>query len=177
MSSKREEISVAITRNPVIFKARLSRSATTAAVRKAATNAESQRRNVRDLSSDSFVFSYLSDSLVVTQMKVMQIEFAKVKSIQKRTSNVLEEIKERLEAIESNVPRIPTDPSPRTNHGLNASLDLDVAHFIKLIFTKKRLKDQANADITNNVFIDDETEKTSIINKSNVQYEKQFSDY
>ena len=103
----------------MIFKARLSRSATTAAVRKAATNAESQRRNVRDLSSDSFVFSYLSDSLVVTQMKAMQIEFAKIKSIQKRTLNVLKEIKERLEVIEFNVSRISTDSSPHTNHDLN----------------------------------------------------------
>jgi hypothetical protein len=57
------------------------------------------------------------------------------------------------------------------------SLDLDVAHFIKLIPRKERPKGQANAGMTSGVHFDGETGKTSIVSESNVQYEKQFPDY
>jgi len=57
------------------------------------------------------------------------------------------------------------------------SLDLDVAHFIKLVPRKERPKGQANAGMPSGVHFDGETGKTSIINESNVQYEKQFPDY
>ncbi len=133
----------------------------------------------------------------------MQAEVAEVKSIQEGTLNVLEEIKERLESLETNIAAattIPVTPALKTSQGLNGmtpsqvmqvylpwvdastlanviSLDLDVAHFIKLIPRKERPKGQANAGMASGVHIDGETGKTSIINESNVQYEKQFPDY
>jgi hypothetical protein len=57
------------------------------------------------------------------------------------------------------------------------SQNLDIAHFIKLIPTKQRPKGQANAGLATGVHIDGETGKASIVNESNVQYERQFPDY
>ena len=198
------------TKNPIIAKECPSRPAVTTIVRAAIASAGPRHRIVtiplalsRTPSMSSHSSSQQSLSHVVTQIEAMQVAFAEVKSIQEGTFNLLEEIKERLEAVETNittVTAVPTIPVAQTNQGLNGmtpsqfmqlylpwidtttlanlvSLDLDVAHFIKLIPRKERPKGQANAGMTSGVHFDGETGKTSIISESNIQYEKQFPDY
>ena len=53
----------------------------------------------------------------------------------------------------------------------------NVAHFIKLIFTEQRSKNQVNFDLIMKMHIDSVTEKTFFVNESTVVYEKIFSDY
>lgn len=48
---------------------------------------------------------------------------------------------------------------------------------MKLIPSKQRPKGQANAGLASGVHIDGETGKASMVNESNVQYERQFPDY
>ena len=57
------------------------------------------------------------------------------------------------------------------------SLELDLAHFIKLVPRKERPKGQTNVGLTSGIHFDGETGKTSIVNESSVQYDKQFPDY
>ena len=199
--------SASATKNPTIAKTRPSRPAATAAVREAAASAGPRRRFVTvpvasgmTSRASSLTFSQRSLSPVAPQIEAMQVEVAEVKSIQEGTLNVLEEIKERLEALETNfasAPAVPVAPPSQALNGMTpsqvmqvympwvdastlvnvVSLDLDVAHFIKLIPRKERPKGQANAGMTSGVHFDGETGKASIINESNVQYEKQFPDY
>ena len=57
------------------------------------------------------------------------------------------------------------------------SLELDLADFIKLVPRKERPKGQTNVGLTSGIHFDGETGKTSIVNESSVQYDKQFPDY
>ncbi len=130
-------------------------------------------------------------------MEVLQVKVASMESRNEAILNMLEEVKEKFEALENKVVATPARSEPKTvNNGMIpvqvmkaympwvdattlasvVSLNLDMTHFIKLIPTKERPKGQANAGLTSGLHFDAETGKASVINESNVQYEKQFPD-
>ena len=131
-------------------------------------------------------------------MEALQLKVARMESRNEAILNMLEEVKEKFEALENAVVARPARSEPKTvNNGMTpaqvmktympwvdattlasvVSLNLDMTHFIKLIPTKERPKGQANAGLTSGLHFDAETGKASIINESNIQYEKQFPDF
>jgi hypothetical protein len=100
------------TKHPTIAKARPSRPAATAAVREAAASAGPQRRIITiplapsstPSRASSPASSQQSLSTFVGQIEAMQVAVMELKSMHEGTLNVLEEIKERLEAVETNPP-------------------------------------------------------------------------
>jgi len=183
-------------RNPTIVKRKIhpSRPAAVAAVKEA-----TRRLILPQKQAPVHTPSASSNASFNPEFEAMQVEVAEVKSTQEGYLSVLEEIKERLEAVEANVASAvaPNAKQSKTMNGMTpndvlktylpwidaatlnsvVSLELDIAHFIKLIPTKERAKGQANAGLTSGVHFDAETGKSSIVNESNVQYEKHFPDY
>ena len=127
--------------------------------------------------------------------------------MQQALLNSLQEVKEQFEALELKLGTVlptvttilpPTAVEPNmTLNGMTPALamkafmpwvdaptltnvvsqNLDTAHFIKLIPTKQRPKGQTNTGLASGIHIDGETGKASVVNESNVQYERQFPDY
>jgi hypothetical protein len=75
------------------------------------------------------------------------------------------------EAVQTNMPWV-----DKTTLASIMALDLDVAHFIKLVPVEERPKGQSNAGIPTGLLFDAATGKSSMVTESTVSYEKQFPD-
>ena len=117
----------------------------------------------------------------------MQIKLTGMRLTQETLLSAINEF-ETLEIRIVAVPAVTAVPEP--NKAFNrvdaitlvnvVSLDLDVAHFTKLIPRKERAKGQANAGMTSGVHLTvrlPQKGKLSLINERNVPYEKHFPDY
>ena len=172
-----------------------------AAARAAASAAFPRESSAPLTSGRSHVPSNQSSRQSITpeasEMELLQVKIASIESRNEAILSVLEEVKERFEVLENKIAATPTLSEPKkvangmipvqvtkayipwvdaTTLASVVSLNLDMAHFIKLMPIKERPKGQTNIGLTSGVHFDAETGRASIINESNVQYEKQFPD-
>ena len=105
-----------ITQNPTIAKARPNRPAASAGPQRRIITIPLPLSYTPSRAS-SRASSQQSLSIFVTQIEAMQVAVMELKSMHEGTLNVLEEIKERLEAVKINPP--PPIPVTPTSQGLN----------------------------------------------------------
>ena len=126
-------------------------------------------------------------------MELLQVKIASMEGRNEAILSALVEVKERFEVLENMIAATPGFSEPTkvingmipiqvtkayipwvdaTTLASVVSMNLDMAHFIKLI----PIKECSKVGLTSGVHFDAETGRASIINESNVQYERQFPD-